>query len=216
MIRGPARLLGRLTEELPAASYELPATSPSVRNPTAFGLAGGWQQAAGSSQHHNADSTRGDAVDPERCEPHSSEDTDQECDRPVSDNGSDGQSDDRRCRDAIAIRDGLGNGEQPCPGDYRDSEEECEPGGERSVIHENNVARQSKSPDVYLSPIPGPETTLAVKLATPSYSNPGDVSGQIFVTITLAAAIIYTIPPIVMFFLAQKNIMEGVVTTGLK
>ena len=44
----------------------------------------------------------------------------------------------------------------------------------------------------------------------------GDVSGHIFVTITLAAAIIYSIPPVIMFFLAQKNIMEGVVTTGLK
>lgn len=69
------------------------------------------------------------------------------------------------------------------------------------------------APIIYLD---DSKTTLAVKLATPSYSNPGDVTGQIFVTITLAAAIIYTIPPIVMFFLAQKNIMEGVVTTGLK
>jgi len=60
------------------------------------------------------------------------------------------------------------------------------------------------------------KTTLAVKLATPTYSNPGDPSGQILVTITLAAAIIYTIPPVIMFFIAQKNIMEGVVTTGLK
>jgi len=34
----------------------------------------------------------------------------------------------------------------------------------------------------------------AVKLATPAY----------------------TIPPVIMFFIAQKNIMEGVVTTGLK
>ena len=69
------------------------------------------------------------------------------------------------------------------------------------------------APVIYLD---DSKTTLAVKLATPTYTNPGDVTGQIFVTITLAAAIIYTIPPVIMFFLAQKNIMEGVVTTGLK
>ncbi len=69
------------------------------------------------------------------------------------------------------------------------------------------------APVIYLDDI---RTTLAVKLATPTYTNPGDPSGQIFVTITLAAAIIYTIPPVIMFFIAQKNIMEGVVTTGLK
>ena len=69
------------------------------------------------------------------------------------------------------------------------------------------------APVIYLD---AEKTTLAVKLATPTYSNPGDVSGQIFVTITLAAAIIYSIPPVIMFFLAQRNIMEGIVTTGLK
>lgn len=69
------------------------------------------------------------------------------------------------------------------------------------------------APVIYLDDF---KTTLAVKLATPTYTNPGDVSGHIFVTITLAAAIIYTIPPVIMFFIAQKNIMEGVVTTGLK
>lgn len=69
------------------------------------------------------------------------------------------------------------------------------------------------APVIYLDDL---KTTLAVKLATPTYTNPGDVSGHIFVTITLAAAVIYTIPPVIMFFIAQKNIMEGVVTTGLK
>lgn len=69
------------------------------------------------------------------------------------------------------------------------------------------------APVIYLDDA---KTTLAVKLATPTYTNPGDVSGQIFVTLTLAAAVIYTIPPVIMFFLAQRNIMAGVVTTGLK
>ncbi len=69
------------------------------------------------------------------------------------------------------------------------------------------------APVIYLDDV---KTTLAVKLATPTYTNPGDVSGHIFVSITLAAAVIYTIPPVIMFFIAQKSIMEGVVTTGLK
>lgn len=69
------------------------------------------------------------------------------------------------------------------------------------------------APIIYLDDT---KTTLAVKLATPSYTPAGNVSGTAFVTITLAAAIIYTIPPVIMFFLAQKNIMEGVVTTGMK
>jgi len=69
------------------------------------------------------------------------------------------------------------------------------------------------APVIYLDDV---KTTLAVKLATPTYVNPGDPSGHILVTLTLAAAVIYTIPPVIMFFIAQKNIMEGVVTTGLK
>jgi ABC-type glycerol-3-phosphate transport system permease component len=69
------------------------------------------------------------------------------------------------------------------------------------------------APIIYLSDA---KTTLAVKLAAPTYTAPGNVSGYVFITITLAAAVLYTIPPVIMFFLAQKNIMEGVVTSGLK
>jgi ABC-type glycerol-3-phosphate transport system permease component len=69
------------------------------------------------------------------------------------------------------------------------------------------------APIIYLSDA---KTTLAVKLAAPTYTAPGNVSGYVFVTITLAAAVLYTIPPVIMFFFAQKNIMEGVVTSGLK
>jgi multiple sugar transport system permease protein len=69
------------------------------------------------------------------------------------------------------------------------------------------------APIIYLTDA---KTTLAVKLATPTYVAPGDVTGTAFVTITLAAALIYSLPPVIMFFLAQRNIMEGVVTSGLK
>lgn len=55
-------------------------------------------------------------------------------------------------------------------------------------------------------------TTLAVKLAT-AYVNP---QGQPLIPITLAACVLYTIPPLVLFFLAQRYILQGVVTSGLK
>jgi multiple sugar transport system permease protein len=55
-------------------------------------------------------------------------------------------------------------------------------------------------------------TTLAVKLIS-SYVNP---QGYPIVTPTLAASVLYTIPPIMMFFFVQRYIMQGVVTSGLK
>lgn len=55
-------------------------------------------------------------------------------------------------------------------------------------------------------------TTLAVKLAT-SYVNP---QGIALMTVTMAGVILYVIPMIVIFFFAQKYIIQGVVTTGLK
>jgi putative chitobiose transport system permease protein len=54
--------------------------------------------------------------------------------------------------------------------------------------------------------------TLAMKLAS-SYVDP---RGNPLYTQTLAAVVIYVLPLIVVFFLAQKNIVRGVVTTGLK
>ncbi len=64
-------------------------------------------------------------------------------------------------------------------------------------------------PLIYLSDA---NTTLAVKLAT-SYLDP---KGNALYTITLAAAAIYTLPLVIMFFLAQRHILRGVVTSGLK
>lgn len=56
------------------------------------------------------------------------------------------------------------------------------------------------------------QATLAMKLAS-SYVDP---HGNALYTQTLAAVVIYTLPLIVVFFLAQKQIMRGIVTTGLK
>jgi multiple sugar transport system permease protein len=55
-------------------------------------------------------------------------------------------------------------------------------------------------------------TTLAVKLAA-SYT---DSKGNPLLTLTMAAAVIYTLPLVIMFFLGQKQILQGVVTSGLK
>jgi multiple sugar transport system permease protein len=55
-------------------------------------------------------------------------------------------------------------------------------------------------------------TTLAVKLAT-GYLDP---LGHRMVTPSMAAVVLYVLPLIVVFFLAQKHIIQGIVTTGLK
>lgn len=55
-------------------------------------------------------------------------------------------------------------------------------------------------------------TTLAVKLQT-AYVDPYN---QPLITITMAGVVLYVLPMIVVFFVAQKLIIQGVVTTGLK
>jgi multiple sugar transport system permease protein len=55
-------------------------------------------------------------------------------------------------------------------------------------------------------------TTLAVKLQR-GYLSP---QGQTLTTIILAAAVLYVLPVVIIFFLGQKHILKGVVTTGLK
>jgi len=55
-------------------------------------------------------------------------------------------------------------------------------------------------------------TTLAVKMMT-GYVDP---NGNILYTLQMAGVLLYILPMIVIFFLAQKYIIQGVVTTGLK
>lgn len=55
-------------------------------------------------------------------------------------------------------------------------------------------------------------TTLAVRLAN-SYVDP---QGHPLITLTMAGVAMYVLPMVVVFFLAQKYIIQGVVTTGLK
>jgi multiple sugar transport system permease protein len=55
-------------------------------------------------------------------------------------------------------------------------------------------------------------TTLAVKLAT-AYVDPHQ---NPLITLTMAGVVIYVVPMVIVFFAAQKYIIQGVVTTGLK
>ncbi len=55
-------------------------------------------------------------------------------------------------------------------------------------------------------------TTLAVKLQT-AYVDPYN---QPLITITMAGVLLYVLPMIIVFFVAQRLIIQGVVTTGLK
>lgn len=55
-------------------------------------------------------------------------------------------------------------------------------------------------------------TTLAVKLRT-GYLSP---HGELLTTIVLAGAVLYVLPLVIAFFLGQRHILEGVVTSGLK
>lgn len=54
--------------------------------------------------------------------------------------------------------------------------------------------------------------TLAMKLAS-SFTDP---KGNPLYTLTFAAVVLYILPPVVTYFIAQKQIIRGVVTTGLK
>jgi len=66
----------------------------------------------------------------------------------------------------------------------------------------------------YISPLlflNDDQTTLAVKLNT-GYLSP---HGQSLTTIILAAVVLYALPLVVMFFVGQKYILKGIITTGL-
>ena len=55
-------------------------------------------------------------------------------------------------------------------------------------------------------------TTLAVKLST-AYADP---HGNPMQTVTMAGVVLYVLPLVLIFFLAQRFIIRGVVTTGLR
>jgi multiple sugar transport system permease protein len=56
------------------------------------------------------------------------------------------------------------------------------------------------------------KATIAMKLAN-SFVDP---HGNTMVTVTVAAIVIYVIPMVVAYFLSQRQIVQGIVTTGIK
>ena len=78
-----------------------------------------------------------------------------------------------------------------------------------SIFHFRWVWGDWFTPNIFLSE---ELTTLSVKLAT-SYRDP---KGYAVVTDTLAAICIFVLPLIIVFFVGQKYIIQGVVTSGLK
>jgi ABC-type glycerol-3-phosphate transport system permease component len=73
----------------------------------------------------------------------------------------------------------------------------------------NGVWTDYLTPVLYLS---SDKTLLPVLMAN-AFRNP---QGHPYTTWTLAANIVYAMPLIIVFFFAQKYILKGVVTTGLK
>ena len=65
------------------------------------------------------------------------------------------------------------------------------------------------TPLIYLSDA---NTTLGVKISG-GYVDP---QGNAIITTTLAACVLYALPLVALFFLGQKYIVKGVVTSGLK
>jgi multiple sugar transport system permease protein len=73
----------------------------------------------------------------------------------------------------------------------------------------NNVWGDYLTPLIYLN---FSKTLLGVALAG-AFKDP---VGNDLKTVSLAASVIYILPMVVVFFFAQKNILQGVVTSGLK
>jgi len=73
----------------------------------------------------------------------------------------------------------------------------------------NNVWGDYLMPLIYLS---SKKTLLGVALAS-AFKNP---QGFDMKTVSLAAGVVYVLPLILIFFIFQKNILKGVVTSGLK
>ena len=65
-------------------------------------------------------------------------------------------------------------------------------------------------PLLYLS---NENTVLAAVLTGSAYTNPQGYPVQ---TLRMAGSVLYMVPPLMIFFFAQKYIMQGVVTSGLK
>jgi ABC-type maltose transport system permease subunit len=61
--------------------------------------------------------------------------------------------------------------------------------------------------------LPDEMLPLGPKIATGYYSQGQQIT---LVPVTLAAALLFTLPPVLAFLLLQKKLTRGIVTTGLK
>ena len=73
----------------------------------------------------------------------------------------------------------------------------------------NSVWSDYLGPLLYLN---DNKTLLGVKMAS-AFKNP---QGVTLTTVSMAATVIYILPPVIAFFLAQKHILKGAVTSGIK
>ena len=73
----------------------------------------------------------------------------------------------------------------------------------------NSIWGDYLTPSIYLS---SNVTLLAVKMAT-AFVNP---QGKTIFAVSLAATVIYVLPLVIVFFFAQKYILKGLITSGLK
>jgi len=78
-----------------------------------------------------------------------------------------------------------------------------------SIFHFQWVWGDWFTPRIFLS---ADRTSLGVLLST-AYTDP---KGYALDTLTLAAIMVYIMPMVIVFFFAQKYIIQGIVTTGLK
>lgn len=78
------------------------------------------------------------------------------------------------------------------------------------IFHFQSVWGSVLNPLLFL---PERLATLAMKLAGSLYRDP---RGNYIATLTMAGVVLYTIPVILLFLAAQRYIVEGVVTTGIK
>ena len=73
----------------------------------------------------------------------------------------------------------------------------------------NGVWGDYLTPLIYLN---DSKTLLGVVMTT-AFKNPQNIT---LITVSMAATVIYILPPVIAFFLAQKHILKGVITSGLK
>jgi len=77
----------------------------------------------------------------------------------------------------------------------------------------NSWSNDYLTPYIYLSQ---PHYNLAITLFTTSFAVPNDPTMHVMEPVVLAAALLLLLPVLIFFFIAQRTLVEGIVTTGIK